>query len=140
MPPDAAQFLVQKIVSQARREGVPLTDVEEKMLLFSETSPTLPNITDVNEAFDRDYDPIAYERKIATLVRHIRSAERNNSEENRRWNEAIRALRGEDYYVLVMVNEADRGKRSSGDLIRLVLTAVVIVSVLLAIVLFFTRR
>ena len=38
MLPDAAQFIMQKIVLQADLEGVSLSEVDQKMLPFSETS------------------------------------------------------------------------------------------------------
>jgi hypothetical protein len=140
MPPEAAQLVVQKIVSQALRNGVPLSEVERKMLLFSETSPTLPDIAEVNETFDHDYDRLGYENKIANLIRDLRSAERQDPEANRSWNEIVRSLRGKDYYFMVMLNEACEQERSRGDLIRLLVTAIVIVGVILGIALFFTGR
>jgi hypothetical protein len=61
------RLVVQKIVSRALQNGVPLSEVERKMLLFSETSPTLPDIAEVNDAFDRDYDRLEYENKMALV-------------------------------------------------------------------------
>lgn len=140
MPPAAAQFIVQKIVSQAHQEGVSLSEVEQKILLFSETSPTLEDVAEVNEEFDRDYDSVVYENKISNLIRHLRLTERHNPDANRRWNEAIRSLRGEDYYLQVMINEACGHERPRGDLIRLVVIAIVIVCAILGVALFFTSR
>jgi hypothetical protein len=140
MPPEAAQLVVQKIVSQALQNGVPLSEVERKMLFFSETSPTLPDIAEMNETFDHDYDRLEYENKIANLIRDLRLAERQNPEANRSWNEIIRSLRGKDYYFMVMLNEACGQERSRGDLIRLLVTALVIVGVILGIASFFTGR
>jgi hypothetical protein len=108
MPPEAAQLVVQKIVCQALQNGVPLSEVERKMLLFSETSPTLPDIAEVNETFDHNYDRLEYENKIANLIRDLRSAERQNPEENRSWNKIIRSLQGKDYYFMVMLKRSLR--------------------------------
>jgi len=41
---EAKEFLVAKIAEEAQREGVPLSEVERKMLCFSETGWTLPDI------------------------------------------------------------------------------------------------
>jgi hypothetical protein len=49
---DAKEFIVGKIVLEAERESVPLSEVERKMLCFSETAWTLPDIADVKEAFE----------------------------------------------------------------------------------------
>jgi hypothetical protein len=70
---EAKEFLVEKIVDEAEREGVPLSEVERKMLYFSETGWTLPDIWEVNAAFDRDYDAAAYEDKIAGLIQAFES-------------------------------------------------------------------
>jgi hypothetical protein len=70
---EAKEFLVERILSQAERDGASLSEIERKMLYFSETAWTLPDIMEVNEEFDRRYDQDGYERKIAQLVRSIRS-------------------------------------------------------------------
>ena len=61
---DAKEFLVSRIVAESQREGVPLSEVERKILYFSETAWTLPDIEEVNDAFDREYNQAEYERKI----------------------------------------------------------------------------
>jgi len=58
----AKEYLAGKITEQAVREGAPLTEVERKMLYFSETGWTLPGIMAVSEEFDRDCDQDEYER------------------------------------------------------------------------------
>lgn len=60
---EAKEFLVSRIVEEARRENVPLSEIERKMLYFSETFWTLPHIMDVNDQFQREYDDREYERK-----------------------------------------------------------------------------
>lgn len=48
-------------------------------------------------------------------------------------------MRGEDYYLLVMLNEGGFDERPRGDLIRLIGTALIIVIVIVSIALFFAR-
>ena len=67
----AKEYLTERIVSEARREAFPLSEVERKMLYFTESGWTLPNILEVNAEFERDYDNEEYEQKIAGLVREI---------------------------------------------------------------------
>ena len=55
-PRDAKEFLVSRIVTEAQREGIALSEIERKMLYFSETASTLPDIADVSDAFDGNYD------------------------------------------------------------------------------------
>ena len=102
---EAKEFLVGSIVAEAQREGVPLSEVERKMLYFSETAWTLPDITQVNEAFDREYDQDEYEQKIASLSRNFcADARKNNSNDLDAWNEAVQRLSSEDHYILVLID------------------------------------
>jgi hypothetical protein len=57
-------------MSASQREGVAFSDAERKMLYFSETAWTLPDIWDVSDKFDRDYDQDLYERKISGLIKN----------------------------------------------------------------------
>jgi hypothetical protein len=65
---EAKEFLISEIVAEAQRENVPLSEVERKMLYFTESGWTLPDIMEVSDNFDREYDQDKYERKIAKLV------------------------------------------------------------------------
>ena len=71
---EAKQFLIDCIVAQAQRDGVSLSEVERKMLCFSETGWTPPDMAEVNKEFDDHYDQGEYERKIAGVVRNARRA------------------------------------------------------------------
>src|ERR1035441_2120372 len=92
---EAKDYLAGKIAEQAKREGVPLTEVERKMLYFTETGWTLPDMMAVGAEFDRDYDRDAYERKIAGLVRGIQARQDADTEKERDLvSGSIETLRG----------------------------------------------
>ena len=104
---DAKEFLVAKIVEEARKEGVPLSDIERKMLYFSETGWTLPDIEHVRDAFHRQYDDQDYEHKIAGLIRNGRKhARASDPSAARSWSEALSVLEDGDHYLLVMSRPA----------------------------------
>jgi hypothetical protein len=77
---EAKEFLISELVAEAQRENVPLSEVERKMLYFTESGWTLPDIMKVSEDFDREYDQDKYEQKISKLVtkadRRIRKGSR----------------------------------------------------------------
>jgi hypothetical protein len=127
---EAKEFLISKIVEEAQQQNVPLSEVERKMLYFTESGWTLPDIMRVSEDFDSEYDQAKYEQKIAKLVRkadkHIRMGTREDYD---RWWAAIRFLQREDHYISVMVRLA--GLRPRGDQLRLFATALGIVTVFL---------
>ena len=104
---DALEFLASRIIAEAQREGVALSEVERKMLYFSETAPTIPDIMEVNDAFDREYNQDDYERKIARLVGNARNrARREGADDLKVWSDAERALSRYDYYLQVILNQA----------------------------------
>ena len=139
----AKEFLVGRIAAEAAREGAPLSEVERKMLYFSETGWTLPDMMQVNEEFDRNYDQNEYEQKIAGLIRNFERRTRiENKQEWDEWISAVRTLSEEDHYLLVLINlpANTAGGRPPGDLLKLILTALVIVAALLTVMLLFARR
>lgn len=102
------------------------------------TSPrlpgTLPDIAAVSDSFDREYGQAAYEQKIAKLIRHFRANARTENREGfDAWTEAVRTLRPEDHYLLVLLDAAGSG-RPLGDVLKLWATALAIVLVMLVIV------
>jgi len=54
---EAKEFIAAKIAAQAQRDATPLSDIERKMLLFSEVGWAPPDIMEVSDEFDRQYDP-----------------------------------------------------------------------------------
>jgi hypothetical protein len=125
---EAKEYLAERIVAQAKREGNPLTEVERKMLYFSETAWTLPNILEVNAEFERDYDNDEYERKIAGLAQRIRESNKAQGDEDpTTWDLAVEKLSEGDHYLLVLIDSrlvsAGEPVRPPGDFLRLILTA-----------------
>jgi hypothetical protein len=105
---DAKEFLIGRILTEAQLEGVPLSDIERKMLYFSETGWTLPDITEAGDIFDRDYDQSQYEQKIAALIRNLcAKARKNDRNEFDTWKKAVQTLRREDHYLLVLIDAVD---------------------------------
>jgi hypothetical protein len=127
---EAKEFLVYQIVEEAQRENMPLSEVERKMLYFTESGWTLPDIMKVSEDFDREYDQTDYERKIAKLVTKAdRRIRKSSGDDYDRWWAAIRFLQREDHYISVMIRLA--GLRPRGDQLRLFVTGLGIVTCLL---------
>jgi hypothetical protein len=127
---EAKEFLISKIVEEAQRENISLSEVERNMLYFTESGWTLPDIVQVSEEFDREYDQAKYEGKIAKLVtkadRRIRKGSREDYD---KWWAAIRFFEREDHYITVMIRLA--GLRTRGDQLRLFATGLGIVACIL---------
>ena len=103
----AKQFLIARVTKEAEMENVALSEVERKMLYFTEVQPSLPDIYAVNAEFERTCDSDKYETKITGLLRKARDRDAEQSlAQEQQWEDAIHALKDEDHYILVMVYRA----------------------------------
>jgi len=108
----AKEFVIAQVVEQAKRENVPLSEIERRMLYFTESYDPPPDIVETNDEFERDYDSADYEKKIADLLRNARERNKKESPEAAtRWKQAVKDLSREDHYLLVML---DQSATSSG--------------------------
>lgn len=126
-PIEAKQFFISKIVEQAKRGNQPLTQLEERMLWFTECgSDAKPEYLNACAEFDEQYDSSAYEKKISSLLRaaydhDIKAAPREQHKEVKRTYLAARdALNKEDHYLSIMVkNIFGSSFRSQLSLLRM---------------------
>jgi len=139
---DAKEFLITRLISTAQTEGVPLSEVERKMLYFSETAWTLPDIAETNEVFDRDYDQSAYEQKIGTLAQKFcAQARKTNRDDLDSWKEAVHTISAEDHYLLVLIKGARIPAESPlADRLKLVALASLITLLILVVIYLFANR
>jgi hypothetical protein len=100
----AKAFLISKVLRQADSDGVPLSDLEKRMLNFSEGSASAADI-EAAENFDTEYDINTYEAKIARLLRRAYQHDSKLGKKHQ-WQNALNALRNEDWYILVMLQQA----------------------------------
>jgi len=130
---EAKEFLVSRIVDEAQREGVPLSEVERKELYHSETDWPLPDMASVDRDFDNERDQDEYERKIKKLVRNARMIIRKiDPQESQAWSDAIRVLNEEDHYLSVMVGSVESPRNRIIDLFRGVCVGLAIVILLVS--------
>jgi len=131
---EAKEYLIARIVAQAGHDGIPLSEVERKMLYFSETGWTLPDMMQVNAEFDQNYEQDEFEAKIADVVKSIHM----RNEDLATWNGAVRRLCDEDHYLLALIDGArtPRSKRPPNDILKLLLTACLVIAVAFAVTFF----
>ncbi|HTW50250.1 MAG TPA: hypothetical protein VMD92_20000 [Acidobacteriaceae bacterium] len=132
---EAKEYLIGRIISQAKQDGITLSEIERKMLYFSETGWTLPGMLETNAEFERDYNDAEYEDKIEQLIRNLRASQDEAAE--RAWLDAVSILSSEDHYLLVLIDAARHESpvpRARGDFRWLILTAAVMVAVLFGLV------
>jgi hypothetical protein len=100
----AKDFLVQEATEQAARENVPLSEIEKKMMYFTESdAASCDNPAELNDEFETQQDTAEYEAKVSRLLHHAYTRlTAEDPERKRNWDQAIRALRKGDHYILVL--------------------------------------
>ncbi len=111
----AKEFLVDRIVDQARCENVSLTDAEIRMLGFSESTAGAAPM-DASGISESDFDEQAYETKIALLLNHVydRDVESGLKAD---WDRHLDEIADEDLYLLVMLEKAGIMKTTTSFLL-----------------------
>ena len=98
----AKDFLVRETAEQATIENVSLSDIEKKMMYFTESDPSsCDKPLELNEEFEAQYETAEYEAKVSGLLQ--RACDRlkaQDTEKERIWDEAVRELRKGDHYLL----------------------------------------
>jgi hypothetical protein len=100
----AKEFLISNLLRQADEDGILLSELERRMLSFSEGTASADDI-EAAEQFENEYDSDAYEAKIARLLRKAYKRDAKLGQKHR-WDDAVRALRTEDWYIVVMLQQA----------------------------------
>lgn len=138
---EAKEFLIDWIVTEARRLAVPLSEVERKMLYASRTGWTLPDMDEVQEVFARYHEAVEYELKMTNLIRLARlDVAVSGARELDAWAEAVRILGGENHYLLQLIAASEGPRRRHPSRWRLWLTAMVILGISIAAALWFAAR
>jgi hypothetical protein len=105
---DAKEFLVGQIIEEARVEGVKLSELERRMLYFSEADQNSSDLAELSDAFNREHNDQEYEEKIRRLIRNARKRARAASASTAKaWRDAIATLRTGDHYLLVMIDQQE---------------------------------
>src|SRR6267378_2629115 len=133
---EAKDFLVQQTAEQAALENVPLSDLEKRMMYFTETGECPENPIALNDAFEAGYHTDEYEAKISKLMhRAYQRITKENPEAGRQWNEAIRQLSRGDHYLLILAGvnylKERPQERPPYDSLKLLGTAILVASAML---------
>jgi hypothetical protein len=134
---EAKEFLIATVIDTAQRKSVPLSELESRMLYFSQSGWTLPDMAEIEAAFRRRYTLPEYEAKLNTLLRGaLHDLRAGDSLELRRWWDAVELLSGEDHYIVHLIDVARTAKepkpRSRMALYLFALAVLVVMAILAA--------
>jgi hypothetical protein len=102
----AKRFLVNRIVDQAKREDVPLTEVEIAMLGFAEAFASQREL-EAQAVFKRDYDDEKYQAKITKLLRDVYELDKKMGRDEI-WEQSLNTVADadQDMYLAVILRKA----------------------------------
>jgi hypothetical protein len=93
----AKRFVINRIVDQAKRDNVPLSEVEIAMLGFAKTSSSLKELQGA-AVFAREFDDAKYESKIAKLVHDVRELDKKIGRDAV-WEQSLVSLSDDEIYL-----------------------------------------
>jgi hypothetical protein len=100
----AKDFLVTQTAEQARIEGVSFSDIERRMMYFTETpGECFEDPIVLNEEFEAQCDMNEYEKKTSQLMTSAyKRLKKDGGDAISQWQEAIKILKKGDHYILVL--------------------------------------
>jgi hypothetical protein len=111
---EAKDFLVQQTTEQAAIEKVPLSDLETRMMYFTESGECLEDPIALNDAFEAEYDTDEYEAKIKKLlVNAHQRLKKEGSPALVEWEESLKALDQTDDYLLILCGRSPLARLKS---------------------------
>lgn len=119
---EAKDFLVQQGAEQAALEGVPLSDLEKRMMYFTETGECPEDPIALNDAFEAEYDAYAYETKVKKLlVNAHQRLKKEGSPALAEWEESLKTLGQTDDYILILCGRSPLARLKTPEGLRSVL-------------------
>ncbi len=110
---EAKDFFAGKIIEQAKRENTPLSEAEQKMLLFTESEcDARPEMLEWAERLEAECDAANYESKIAGLLkrayeRDVAPTKQVSAEDAKQeYRDAYKVVSTEDHYIRIMIDAA----------------------------------
>jgi len=106
-PNNAKEFFVQKVLEQAKKENINLSEIEKQMLFWNEADPKFYENHELNERFENEISSEEYEKKIARIIRGCFNDDlRLNNVTKDTYKRAYTAIKSKDYYIFSMVDRA----------------------------------
>jgi hypothetical protein len=103
----AKSFFVERIIAQAKKEGVNLSESERYMLAWSENDPTFAQIPALTRQFEKDTTAATFEEKVIGLLKRAFEEDlQRDSQSKETYRDAYSVLSQGDHYLLIMIKAA----------------------------------
>jgi len=109
---EAKRYFVDKVLRQARSEGVTLSDAERRMLSWSESDPDFNVDPELADQLSAEMSDQQYESNVIGLLERRFAADAAEDPGSREaWQQAYAVLAQGDHYILIMIDQAVNLKR-----------------------------
>lgn len=99
----AKDFLVEQTAQQAGMERVSLSDLEKRIMYFTESPDAVEDPVKLNEEFESRHNSEEYEQKVSRLLAHAYDRlNKGNPQAVAEGDAAVDTLREGDHYLLVL--------------------------------------
>jgi hypothetical protein len=130
---EAKDFLVQQTEEQAQLEGLPLAELEKRMMYFTEGPDAIENPIMLNAEFEEHFNTSEYETKIAKLLRHAHKRIKQDDENKAsKWKESVKKLKEGDHYLILLLEMVPTSDHPKRDFVLQVGIGVLIVFLIVA--------
>jgi hypothetical protein len=123
----AKDFLVEQTAKQAALENVPLSDLEKRIMYFTESEDAAEDPIALNGEFEEQFDSDEFEVKISRLLQHAHKRVRTEDPQTaRQWKDSVRFLEKGDHYILVLLTRQSSQERPPYDSLKLLGAGIVL--------------
>jgi len=124
---EALDFLVEQTLRQVELDGGSLTDLQKRMMYFTESDDAVEDPAKLNAEFEAENDNNEYEEEMGLLLhRTYDRLKRHDPNAKALWDSAISELEKGDYYFLVLWSRRASGTSKLWVLILPIIAAVAI--------------
>jgi len=103
---EAKKFFVDRVTSQAEKEGAPLSEAQKYMLNWTEAEEGFQIDERLNERFYAETTDEEYEKKIGFLLKHAYQEDvTTDPGATEKYHSAYSVLKNHDHYILIMIKD-----------------------------------
>jgi len=104
---NAKRFIVDKVLEQAKMEGVNLSEAERYNLNWSESDPDFKLDYELAEALENEIGSDKFEAKVGGLIRRVFERDMATDTDTKSlYREAYAKLNEGDHYIMIMIKSA----------------------------------
>jgi hypothetical protein len=103
---EAKNYFANKIISEAKHQGTPLSQAQRYMLLWSESDPNFQVDPQLNSIFENENSDKEFEEMVRKLIKQAYQRDLGTAKPLADdWRKAYKVLSEGDHYILIMIKD-----------------------------------